>query len=332
MGPMTADVLVVGAGALGLGVADALATGGARVTVIDDPARPAASAVAAGMLAPAFESALDPLMAPHSALLLAARRAWTEVADRCGIRLIRDGAAWRGGEVEALARRLRIHGFQAEVRTDASLFTPDDWRLDPKAASSSLAGREGVTLKAGIVRAVAPGEVTLADGERLVAGTVVVASGALGNDLMDLPIQPIRGQIATVAGLTLAHVIRTPDGYVVPVSSGTALVGATMEAGSRRLEPEPGPMADFVDRVGRWVPDLAGATLAEVRVGVRGATADGLPLAGQIAPGLAVALAPRRNGWLLAPLVGQVVASALMGQAHASADLLDPRRFSPPQS
>ena len=66
------------------------------------------------------------------------------------------------------------------------------------------------------------------------------------------------------------------------------------------------------------------------RAGVRGATADGLPMAGA-APGedgLFMALAPRRNGWLLGPLVGAVVADAIEGRAASmEARALDPGRF-----
>lgn len=68
----------------------------------------------------------------------------------------------------------------------------------------------------------------------------------------------------------------------------------------------------------------------EWRVGIRGATAGGLPFAGA-APGedsLFLALAPRRNGWLLGPLVGSVVADAIEGRtASPHARALDPGRF-----
>jgi glycine oxidase len=65
------------------------------------------------------------------------------------------------------------------------------------------------------------------------------------------------------------------------------------------------------------------------RVGIRGATADGLPLAGPSGePGLHLALAPRRNGWLLGPLAAQVVADGIEGRAPvADAAALDPLRF-----
>jgi glycine oxidase len=66
----------------------------------------------------------------------------------------------------------------------------------------------------------------------------------------------------------------------------------------------------------------------EWRVGVRGATPDGLPLAGPVGQGLHVALAPRRNGWLLGPSVARVVAEGVEGGEGLAA--FDPLRFSLP--
>jgi glycine oxidase len=49
-------------------------------------------------------------------------------------------------------------------------------------------------------------------------------------------------------------------------------------------------------------------------VGVRASTPDGLPLVGWSAtPGVMLAVGARRNGWLLAPLVADLVAAYLKG-------------------
>ena len=60
-GPGADSVLVVGAGVFGLATALSLAEAGLKVRVVADaePGR-TASGVAAGMLAPAFETLLDP--------------------------------------------------------------------------------------------------------------------------------------------------------------------------------------------------------------------------------------------------------------------------------
>jgi len=65
--------------------------------------------------------------------------------------------------------------------------------------------------------------------------------------------------------------------------------------------------------------------------GIRGSTADGLPLAGPTGvPSLHLALAPRRNGWLLGPLVGQIVADRLEGKGPSAHGVrLDPHRPMP---
>jgi glycine oxidase len=62
---------------------------------------------------------------------------------------------------------------------------------------------------------------------------------------------------------------------------------------------------------------------------VRAATPDGLPMAGfSAADGAILAVGARRNGWLLAPLVAQVVAACVMGRdAGPYAARLDPARF-----
>jgi glycine oxidase len=49
-------------------------------------------------------------------------------------------------------------------------------------------------------------------------------------------------------------------------------------------------------------------------------------MAGRVAPGLHVALGPRRNGWLLGPLIGAVVADATEGRPVAE-PTLHPSRF-----
>jgi glycine oxidase len=78
----------------------------------------------------------------------------------------------------------------------------------------------------------------------------------------------------------------------------------------------------------RLFPALAGAAMVAA-AGVRAATADGLPLAGQgPQPGVFLAQGARRNGWLLAPLIAEVVCDRLAQRAPSvAARAFDPRRF-----
>jgi glycine oxidase len=80
----------------------------------------------------------------------------------------------------------------------------------------------------------------------------------------------------------------------------------------------------------RLFPAIAGAPV-RLLAGVRAATPDGLPMVGiSSEPGVLVAAGARRNGWLLAPLVAQIIAACVTGRDPGPyAAKLDPLRFEP---
>lgn len=330
------DVIVIGAGVLGLSSAAELAARGYAVTVLD-PGAANASSAAAGMIAPSMESLIDGLSPDHAALLKRARDLWPAFAGRAGLTLHLDGAEWRGPDPDAAVARLHALGFAAE-RAGQGLFTPDDWRIEAQAALLLLSGMPGVNrLKAsvsGLSRAEGLWRALSADGRRWSAAHVVIATGAAG-PLDGLPeavaalirrIEPIRGQLTPVRCVAPATVLRGPGGYAAP-SPGGALCGATMEAGVRALTPDPAVATRQVE-MGLALIGADGQADAP-RVGIRGASPDGLPMAGPSGTdGLSLALAPRRNGWLLGPLVGRIVADGIEGRAPlADAAALSPLRF-----
>lgn len=330
------DVIVIGAGVLGLCTAAELAGRGHAVTVID-PGGPNASSVAAGMLAPALESLLEGLNPDQAGLLKRARDLWPAFAQAHGLALHREGAEWRGPDVAAAQSRLHRLGFEARA-TRSGLVTLDDWRVEPGGALTALARTPGVSLVRGRVTRLAGDarrwRVEAEDGRTWFAPTLVLATGAAAAiDGLPEPvaalvgsIQPIRGQLTQVAVETPGRTIRAPGVYVAPAAGGV-VVGATMEPGRRDLDPDPeearGRVAAGLALLG--VDGEAGPS----RVGIRGAVADGLPLAGPSGePTLFLALAPRRNGWLLGPLVAQIVADGIEGRPPVpDAATLDPLRF-----
>ena len=328
-------MIVIGAGVLGLCTAAELAGRGHAVTLID-PGGPNASSVAAGMLAPALESLLEELTPEQAGLLKRARDLWPAFAEAHGLALHREGAEWRGPDVRAALARLVELGFVARA-TNGGLATPEDWRIEPGAALTTLARTPGLSLVRGRVARVT-GEarrwrVEAEDGRTWFAPTLVLATGAAGA-IRGLPppvatlvgsIQPIRGQLTQVAVPGPGRTIRAPGVYVAPAAGGV-VVGATMEPGRRDLDPDPG---EATTRVAAGLALLGvDGEAGPTRVGIRGATADGLPLAGaSVEPGLFLALAPRRNGWLLGPLVAQVVADGIEGRPPVQdAAALDPLR------
>ncbi len=329
-------MIVIGAGVLGLCTAAELAARGHAVTVID-PGRPNASSIAAGMIAPALESLLEDVTADRAALLKRARDLWLAFAETHGLKLLREGADWRGPEPDGAAARLRALGFDAQVNTNG-LTTPEDWRMEVAPALKALARTPGLTMVRGqVVRLAGDARrwrVEANDGRVWFTPTVVLATGA-GEPIAGLPdpvsaavsaITPIRGQLTFVAMAAPPRVVRGPGVYAAPCEGGV-VIGATMEPGRRDLEP------DQVESARQIAAGLAllGVTgeIGPTRVGIRGATADGLPLAGPSGePGLHLALAPRRNGWLMGPVVARTTADGIEGRPPMTdAAALDPLRF-----
>jgi glycine oxidase len=334
-----AKVIVAGAGALGLSTALELAQAGCSVTLCDPAAEPQASAVAAGMLAPVFEAVLDPQAAGDLDLLLAARNLWPALAARTGVEIDRSGTAavgsdsWLAGVRAALAR-LGCHaselprslldelapGVALELE---ALLLREDWRLEPKPALAALR-------KAARAGGVEFREEAVAG--RGSADLLVVATGA-GRDLTHVApelscLSPIKGQILRYSDVRGGHVSLRGEGvYAVPGSDGLAM-GATMEPGRADTRIDPLVLQPMVQAAGQLMPDLRNATFG-VAAGVRAATPDGLPMVGpSAAPGVMLAVGARRNGWLLAPLVAEVIAACVTGRDPGPyAARLDPARF-----
>ena len=334
------EVLVIGAGVLGLSTAAELLRRGHAVTVID-PGGGNASAVAAGMIAPAFEALADwrgsDGRLDRGELFRAARAQWSAFATAFDLPLFREGAEWRGPDADTVATQLRGLGFPAE-RTGDGVTTPADWRTEPGAALNRLRSLPGLTVIAGRVRSLTTDDARwtarLEDGSELSARSVVLATGAARD--LDLPepaaglvaqIQPIRGQIAVTDRPLVERAVRGPAGYVAPCPGG-AVIGATMDLDRTDLEPD---LAGGEALVRQCLAQIGLSETLPVtwRVGVRGATRDGLPMAGSGGVrGLHLALAPRRNGWLLGPLVARTVVDGLEGRAaEPFAPALDPLRL-----
>lgn len=331
-------IVIVGAGVLGLSTAFELKRRGHGVTVVD-PGGPNASRVAAGMVAPAMEAAIDDVSPERAALLRAGRDLWPGFSAASGVVLTQGPAEWRGGDVDAIEARLGTLGFAAR-RDGDRMITDEDLQIEPDQAMAALcAALDGAVVKGcvtGLSRDTAGWRVET-DGGELTASAVVLATGTEAavsgtpeaTRALVEGVQPIRGQIGVTTCALTRRVARGPGAYVAPMTGG-AVIGATMEPGRRDTAPDPAVGERLVEAAWRVLGRTPEPLSIEWRAGVRGASADGLPMAGP-APdgeGLFLALAPRRNGWLLGPMVGAVVADAIEGRAPSpEARALDPRRF-----
>jgi glycine oxidase len=323
-----ARVAVAGAGAIGSAVALALARAGRDVTIFDPRGLgDNASGVAAGMLAPVAEAVFDPASASHLDLLRRARDLWPAFAAPLGVPVVRGGlrvegdAAW----LEAVATRFKALGAPVG-RQEGVLTSDEDWRIEARPA---LAAMRDAALALGVrFEARAFGAEDLAAFEVVVLATGAASLPGLAPELAALT--PIKGQILRAdRGPATGPVIRGEGVYVCPGASPA--IGATMEVGRDDLRVDPAATEGLRRAAIRLRPELARATLT-TQVGVRATTADGLPLVGWSASsGVMLAVGARRNGWLLAPLVADLVAAYLTGKDPGpDAAQLDARRFSRP--
>lgn len=333
------SVAVVGAGVFGSAIALELARCGAQVTVIDNaPLGRSASGMAAGMLAPAMEAALDALSAGRFSLLAAARDLWPAFAEGIGPTGLEPcGSLLRAPEalLDDVRADLLAQGAKATV-TQETLFTPDDWRLEPRLALAAM--REGLQalggrVVAGQVTGVWSGEVRLTE-TVFAADRIVLACGFGGQSLAPelSALTPIKGQLLRFPDVMMndGPILRSPSGYVVPGRDGP-VCGATMEEGVSDLSIDPAAVDLLQARAAGLAPNLAGAR-ASAMAGVRAATPDGLPLVGPSStPGLWIASGARRNGWLLAPMVARLLVLQMAGEEGGeAAALFAPGRFSLP--
>jgi glycine oxidase len=338
------DVIVVGAGVIGLAAAWRIAQRGASVAVIDR-GEPGAGAtrVSAGMLAPVTEAEFEdePLIEARLTAAATWPRFAAELAEAggvdCGYR--RNGCLFVALDADELADVRRHHDFRRKLGLGAEWllpsacrelepalstaaaggsFTPDDGEVDPRALTLALlAALERAHVS--IVR----DEVTSLKEAFARGHTVVAATGAWADWLPDEarpPVRPVKGQIVRLRGPAadpvVERTIRTPAVYVVPRASGEVVVGATVEERGFDTTVTAGAVYELLREAYRAVPELAELELAEASAGLRPGTPDNAPIVERsTVDGLVVATGHFRNGILLAPTAAERVAELVTEQA-----------------
>jgi glycine oxidase len=350
-----ADAVVVGGGVIGLAIAWRAAQAGMAVAVVDEQPGRGASWAAAGMLAPVTEVHYGER--PLLGLNLGAAARWPgfagEVEEAAGrpvgytpggtlavARDADDNAALEdlyqfqlrcGLEVERLrgreCRQLEP-GLHPGIR--GGVLAAGDHQVDNRALVEALlvaCQRVGVRMVAGRVTELAvEGDrvtgVALGDGERLAAGTVVLAagcwSGALGGVAAEAlpPVRPVKGQLLYLRGPAdeplCSRNVRGLEVYVVPRGDGRVVVGATVEEQGFDTRVTAGAVHDLLRAALELLPDVAELELLETVCGLRPGSPDNAPMIGPAGPeGLVVATGHYRNGILLTPVTADAVAELL---------------------
>jgi len=173
--------------------------------------------------------------------------------------------------------------------------------------------------------------------ERLSADAVVLAAGPwtkrLGAALgARLPVKPVRGQMLALGGgpPPVRHIIWGPKGYVVPKPNGFVFVGATVEEVGYRKRTTARGLAFLRRMANALVPALRYAAHVDAWAAFRPGSADNLPILGAVPgwEGLWVASGHFRNGILLAPVTGQLMARSLLdGREVEGLSPFSPARF-----
>jgi glycine oxidase len=327
-------VRVLGAGIVGLSVADELIRRGHDVTVVDPAPGSGASYAAAGMLSPAGEAWYGEESLTR--LCLSSLALWPDFASRLGVPVHTRGTLLVGvdaGDVQQVERQLAVldlAGVSYERlgrrellghepglgRVAGGAFLAEDHSVDPRAVVAALLGRLGDRV---------------GDGAEAADLTVIATGAQLPAPYSSL-IRAVRGDVVRVR--TQEPVERTVRAwahgeqvYVVPrTDSDEVVIGATSEERDGPLLPTVEGVWRLLDSARRVLPALDRASVVEVTSRDRPGTADNLPLVGPTQePGVVLAAGAYRNGVLLAPLIARLVADHVdTGTVEAA---VDPRRF-----
>jgi glycine oxidase len=173
-----------------------------------------------------------------------------------------------------------------------------------------------------------------------VAAPIVVVAAGAWSSLIDAkglalpPIQvgPVRGQMLCFAAdpNITRHVIYSPRGYLVPRRDGRLLAGSTAEqVGFDKRVTDDGVSA--IKAMALEISSaIAGLPIGDSWAGFRPRAKDGLPVLGPCAEigGLFYATGHYRNGILLAPITGMLIADAIVdGAFPANLKAFSPNRF-----
>ncbi|MEU9385254.1 FAD-dependent oxidoreductase, partial [Streptomyces sp. NPDC048279] len=196
-----------------------------------------------------------------------------------------------------------------------------------------------------VVRERATGAVTRA-GDLLAADRVVLAAGSLSGRLAGVPedvlppVRPVKGQVlrltvpaayAPFLSRTVRAVVRGGHLYLVPRENGELVVGATSEELGWDTTVTAGGVYELLRDAHELVPGITELPLTETRAGLRPGSPDNAPLLGPTRlDGLLLATGHHRNGVLLTPVTGDVMAELLTGgELPEAVRPFTPKRFGP---
>ncbi len=348
----TWDVIIIGAGIIGLSLAISLRKQGLRVLIVDrrEPGREASYA-AAGMLAasgleipsalrdlaeesarlyPEFvheledESGMKVDLRAQGTILLSSEGHFPEAAEPISLEKLQaaepalattvpSGVAPGGRGRPPLHDQKQIAAAYMSERS-----------VDPRTlvtATIKAARHRGVDISSGteVTRLLVNRDrVTEVQTEKTSYSAAIVVncagawSGCVGPERF--PVRPVKGQmLAVVGGVALKHVVRADEVYLVPRSNGRIVIGSTLENAGYDKHTDVNTIQRLFHAALELAPGLADCKVHEDWAGLRPGTPDDLPILGETSTaGYLVATGHYRDGILLAPITAQIMTSLIM--------------------
>jgi glycine oxidase len=335
------EIVVAGAGVIGLAVARELAGGGARVTVLErGRAGRGATWAAAGILSPTDPHEWAGGLGAFNAAAIAQWPQWqADLAEETGldtgferrgelrvgppgdrfVAATREGArlaGWACEELDADALRAAEPNLAADGLEGVHLPGTAGVRTDAlTAALLAACAQRGVTVREGAtVGGVEPGAAVLETGERVRGDRVVLAAGAWSAAFAFIrpAVRPVLGESLVLRAHDVCRIpVRSSAGSVVPRADGSYHVGTTLRERGFQSHPSVASVRRVLDNATRLFPSLDDAELLEARSGLRPMSADGLPIVGPTGTAV-VATGHGREGIIHAPATARLVARGIL--------------------
>lgn len=318
--------MIAGAGIVGAAIADALASAGVSVTIVER-AQVGGGATAAGM---GHVVVMDDSEAQF-ALTKYSRDLWQDLVAEMPAQVEYDpaGTLWvaaDGEELQACHQKQRYYA-ERDVVTEllddyqlreaepnlaaglaGGLRVPGDSVIYAPCAAKWLLDRavsHGAKLVTGVVEDFESGGVALSD-RRLSCDVAICALGTAATQFFpQLAVKPrkghlvitdrypgfVRNQLVELGYLKSAHSHATESVAfnVQPRRTGQVLIGSSREYEQTGTEVNDALLRRMLERAARFMPGLAGLNILRIWTGFRAATPDKLPLIGLVRPGVYLA-------------------------------------------